>query len=333
MKEYLEKLLSGKDLTELQIGEAFEKIMSGGADDIEIAAFLVALRAKVESPEEIAGAAKVMRSKVNRVNVEMDLIDTCGTGGDGAKTFNISTAVAFVLAGAGHKVAKHGNRSVSSSSGSADCLEALGVPINLNADEAALAIKDKGFAFMFAPNYHPSMKYAMPARKKLGIRTIFNILGPLTNPAFATHQVMGVFSKNLVKPIAEVLMMLGLKGAMVVNGELDEVSISVPTDYALLKDGVIKTGRITPEEAGVTSSPIESIVVSNAQESAKIIEDVFSGANTGPCLDAILINAAAAFIVLGDAEDFRSGAQKARSVINEGRALEALNRIRTGFKC
>jgi anthranilate phosphoribosyltransferase len=328
MKGYLEKLLSGRDLTEEEIGEAFEKIMTGNADDMEIAAFLVALRAKVESPAEIAGAAKVMRSKVNRVDVEIDVVDTCGTGGDGAKTFNISTAVAFVLAGAGHKVAKHGNRSVSSSSGSADCLEALGVPINLGPSEAAAAIREKGFAFLFAPNYHPSMKYAMPARKKLGIRTIFNVLGPLTNPAFASHQVIGVFTKNLVQPIAEVLKMLGLKGAMVVNGNLDEVSISGPTDYALLKDGRITAGVVTPEDAGIKSSPVDAIVVANAAESAKIIEDVFAGKNTGPCLDSILINAAAAFIVLGDAADFRNGAEKARAVIGSGKALEALNRVR-----
>ena len=328
MKGYLEKLLSGQDLTEEEIGTAFERIMSGGADDMEIAAFLVALRAKVESPAEIAGAAKVMRSKVNRVEVEIDVIDTCGTGGDGARTFNISTAVAFVLAGAGHKVAKHGNRSVSSSSGSADCLEALGIPINLGPVEAARAINEEGFAFLFAPNYHPSMKYAMPARKKLGIRTIFNVLGPLTNPAFASHQVIGVFSKNLVVPIAEVLKMLGLKCAMVVNSGMDEVSISGPTDFALLKGGAITTGVIMPEDAGIERSSIDAIVVGNAGESAKIIEDVFSGRLGGPCLNAILINAAAGFIVLDDAHDFRDGVDKARSVIREGRAFEALNRAR-----
>ena len=328
MKGYLEKLLSGQDLTEEEIGTAFERIMSGGADDMEIAAFLVALRAKVESPAEIAGAAKVMRSKVNRVEVEIDVIDTCGTGGDGARTFNISTAVAFVLAGAGHKVAKHGNRSVSSSSGSADCLEALGIPINLGPLEAARAINEDGFAFLFAPNYHPSMKYAMPARRKLGIRTIFNVLGPLTNPAFASHQVIGVFSKNLVVPIAEVLKVLGLKCAMVVNSGMDEVSISGPTDFALLKDGAITTGKIMPEDAGIASSSIDAIVVGNAGESAKIIEDVFTRRLGGPCLNAILINAAAGFIVLGDAHDFRGGVDKARSVIREGRALESLNRAR-----
>jgi anthranilate phosphoribosyltransferase len=328
MKEYLEKLLSGEDLTEGEIGMAFELIMSGKADDIEIAAFLVALRAKTESPAEIAGAAKVMRAKVNRVQVDIDVIDTCGTGGDGASTFNISTAVAFVLAGAGHKVAKHGNRSVSSSSGSADCLEALGIPINLGPVEAAKAICENGFAFLFAPNYHPSMKYAMPARKKLGIRTIFNVLGPLTNPAFASHQVIGVFSKNLVLPIAEVLKMLGLKSAMVVNSGMDEVSISGPTDFALLKGGEVTTGTVLPEDAGITASSIEGLVVNNARESAKIIEDVFECRLNGPCLDAILINAASAFIVLGDAHDFRQGVEKARSVIREGRALEALNRVR-----
>ena len=328
MKGYLEKLLLGQDLTEEEIGTAFERIMSGGADDMEIAAFLVALRAKVESPAEIAGAAKVMRSKVNRVEVEIDVIDTCGTGGDGARTFNISTAVAFVLAGAGHKVAKHGNRSVSSSSGSADCLEALGVPINLGPVEAARAINEDGFAFLFAPNYHPSMKYAMPARRKLGIRTIFNVLGPLTNPAFATHQVIGVFSKNLVVPIAEVLKVLGLKCAMVVNSGMDEVSISGLTDFALLKDGAITIGKIMPEDAGIARSSIDAIVVGNAGESAKIIENVFTGRLNGPCLNAILINAAAGFIVLGDVHDFRGGVDKARSVIREGRALESLNRAR-----
>lgn len=328
MKGYLEKLLSGQDLTEGEIETAFEQIMSGRADDMEIAAFLVALRAKAESPAEIAGAAKVMRSKVNRVNVEIDVIDTCGTGGDGARTFNISTAVAFVLAGAGYKVAKHGNRSVSSSSGSADCLEALGVPINLGPDDAARAISEKGFAFLFAPNYHPSMKYAMPARKKLGIRTIFNVLGPLTNPAFASHQVIGVFSKSLVEPIADVLKMLGLKGAMVVNGGMDEVSISGPTDFALLKDGSVSTGMVMPEDAGIRRSSIDDLVVKNAGESAKIIEDVFAGRIGGPCLDAILINAAAAFIVLDDVRDFREGVGKASVVIREGRAFDALNMAR-----
>ncbi len=329
MKDYIEKLLSGKDLREDEIETAFELIMSGRADDIEIAALLVALRAKKESPEEIAGAAKVMRSKVNRVNIGMDVIDTCGTGGDGARTFNISTAVAFVLAGAGHKVAKHGNRSVSSSSGSADCLEALGVPINLGPDEAARAISEKGFAFLFAPNYHPSMKYAMPARKKLGIRTIFNVLGPLTNPAFASHQVIGVFSKALVSPIADVLKMLGLKGAMVVNSGMDEVSISGPTDYALLKEDKLVAGSVSPEDAGIARSPIDALVVTNAGESAKIIEDVFAGKVGGPCLDAVLINSAAAFIVLDEAGNFREGVEKAGVVIKEGRAFDALNRARS----
>ncbi len=329
MKDYIEKLLSGKDLTEGEIETAFEQIMSGKADDIEIAAFLVALRAKTETPAEIAGAAKVMRSKVNRVNVGIDVIDTCGTGGDGARTFNISTAVAFVLAGAGHKVAKHGNRSVSSSSGSADCLEALGVPINLGPDDAARAIREKGFAFLFAPNYHPSMKFAMPARKKLGIRTIFNVLGPLTNPAFASHQVMGVFSKGLVSPIADVLKMLRLKSAMVVNSGMDEVSISGPTEYALLKGGEVITGTITPEDAGIVRSPIDALIVKNAGESARIIEDVFAGKVCGPCLDAVLMNSAAAFIVLDEAGDFREGVNKAGVVIKEGRAFEAVNRARS----
>jgi anthranilate phosphoribosyltransferase len=328
MKIFIEKLLSGTDLTGPEIEQAFDKIMSGKTDDIQIAAFLVALRAKGEKPSEIASAAKVMRAKALHVETGLDVVDTCGTGGDGSATFNISTAVAFVLAGAGYKVAKHGNRSVSSSSGSADCLEALGVPIDLGPEDAADAIKNKGFAFLFAPKYHPSMKYAMPARKQLGIRTIFNILGPLSNPANASFQVLGVYSKDLIEPMAQTLKILGLKGAMIVHSGLDEVSISSPTIYARLKNGEIISGEIKPEDAGITPASIDSIKVSSPAQSAEIIEAVFAGKLAGPHRDVIALNAAAGFMALDANINIKEGVKKALDVIGSGAAKQALDRVK-----
>jgi anthranilate phosphoribosyltransferase len=264
-----------------------------------------------------------------QVNTGCDpLVDTCGTGGDGASTFNISTAVAFVLVGAGYKVAKHGNRSVSSSSGSADCLEALGVPINLGPEEASHSIREKGFSFLFAPAYHPSMKNAMPARRQLGIRTIFNALGPLANPANATHQVVGVYSPSMVDSIIEVLKNIGLKGAMVVHSGLDEVSISGPTRYARLSDGKITKGEITPEDAGFAPMPGDELRVSSPQESAKKIEALFEGTINGPCLNSLLMNSAAAFMALDGSVDFKEGVSLSHKIIKSGAALEALNRVK-----
>lgn len=328
MKDFIEKLIAGKDLSDDEMGKAFDMIMSGQANDIQIGGFLVALRAKGEKPSEIASAARIMRDKALKVAVDFDVVDTCGTGGDGASTLNISTAVAFVLAGAGHKVAKHGNRSVSSSSGSADCLESLGVPIDLDPEQVAEALKEGNFAFMFAPRYHPSMKYAMPARKQLGMKTIFNILGPLTNPACAAYQVIGVFRKDLVDPMIEVLKIMGSKGAMVVHSGLDEVSISGVTHYARLLDGRIEKGQIRPEDAGFTPKPLDELKVGNSQESARRIEAIFSGALKGACLESILINAGAAFMALDPAMDIRGGVNKASVVIESGNALQALQKAR-----
>jgi anthranilate phosphoribosyltransferase len=329
MKEVIEKLIAGQHLSEEEMEDAFDRIMSGKANDVQIGVFLAALRTKGETPGEIESAARVMRRKAIPVETGCDpLVDTCGTGGDGASTFNISTAVAFVLAGAGFKVAKHGNRSVSSSSGSADCLEALGVPINLGPEEACRTIREKGFCFLFAPAYHPSMKNAMPARKQLGIRTIFNALGPLANPAGATHQVVGVYSSFLVDPIIEVLKNMGLKGAMVVHSGLDEVSISGPTRYARLSDGKITRGELSPKDAGFELMSADELRVSSPRESAQKIEAVFEGRVNGACLNSILMNTAAAFMALDRSVDFMAGVTFARKVIKGGNALEALNRAR-----
>ncbi|MFY9397562.1 MAG: anthranilate phosphoribosyltransferase [Desulfomonilia bacterium] len=329
MKGFIEKLISHEDLSEREMETAFDAIMSGRADDIQIGAFLVALRAKGETPPEIASATRIMRDRAVRVHVDFDVMDTCGTGGDGASTFNISTAVAFVLSGAGVKVAKHGNRSVSSSSGSADCLEELGVPIDLGPDQAAERLKAGGFAFMFAPCYHPSMKHAMPARKRLGMRTVFNILGPLTNPAGAAYQVIGVFDPDLVEPVAQVLEILGSKGAMVVNSDLDEVSVSGVTRYARLSGGRIETGLITPEDAGIERRDLGGLKVSTPRESAGKVEAVLAGRLGGVCLDSVLINAGAAFMALDRRIGIREGVELAREVIARGAALEALAKARS----
>lgn len=326
MKDIIEKLISREDLEDHEMEETFDNIMSGLVNDTQIGAFLVTLRAKGEKPSEIACAARIMRDKALNVNVGFDVMDTCGTGGDGASTFNISTAVAFVLAGAGIKVAKHGNRSVSSSSGSADCLEALGVPIDLAPDKAAESLKNNGFAFMFAPMYHPSMKHAMPARKQLGMKTIFNILGPLTNPARAAYQVIGVYNRRLINPVIEVLRILGLKGAMVVHSGLDEVSISGPTAYARLSSGCITRGEILPEDAGITKNGygLKDLRVSTPQESAALIEGVFEGRDKGACYESILINSGAAFMALDGNMDIRDGVSLAEKVIASGEAMNAL---------
>ncbi|HNS90470.1 MAG TPA: anthranilate phosphoribosyltransferase [Deltaproteobacteria bacterium] len=329
MKESLEKVIAGRHLSRPEMERCFDMIMSGRGNDVQIGGFLTALRIKGETPDEIETAARVMRRHAVPVNTGCGtVVDTCGTGGDGASTFNISTAVAFVMAGAGYKVAKHGNRSVSSSSGSADCLEALGVPINLKPADAASAVRDKGFCFLFAPAYHPSMKYAMPARKQLGIRTVFNTLGPLANPAGATHQVIGVYCRSLVDPICEALKNMGLKGAMVVHGGLDEVSVSGPTRYARLSGGTISRGDLRPEDAGLSPLPADDLRVTSPRESARKIVDLFEESLGGACLNSLLLNAAAAFMAVDGTVDLKDGVAMARDVLRSGRALEALNRAR-----
>lgn len=329
MKDAFEKIIAGRHLSQPEMEECFDLIMSGRVNDVQIGGFLTALRIKGETPDEIETAARVMRRHAVTVSTGCDtVVDTCGTGGDGASTFNISTAVAFVVAGAGYRVAKHGNRSVSSSSGSADCLEALGVPIDLGPSDAASAIREKGFCFLFAPAYHPSMKHAMPARRQLGIRTIFNTLGPLANPAGATNQVIGVYAPHLVDPICEALRNMGVRGAMVVHSGLDEVSVSGPTRYARLSDGAISRGELRPEDAGLSPVPADELRVSSPEESARRIVDLFEGRLKGACLNGLLLNAAAAFMALDGAVSLKEGVGIARDVVDSGKAMDALNRAR-----
>ncbi|MEA2102844.1 MAG: anthranilate phosphoribosyltransferase [Thermodesulfobacteriota bacterium] len=329
MKQLIEKLIRKQDLEAPEMEQAFDDIMSGRLDSCVVAAFLVALRAKGESPVEIASAARIMRKKAVKVDAGFDVMDTCGTGGDMASTFNISTAVAFVLSGAGIKVAKHGNRSVSSMSGSADCLEALGVPIDMDAQKASDALRDNGFAFLFAPLYHPSMKHAMPVRQALGIRTIFNLLGPLSNPANAAYQVMGVYSDDLIRPMIEVLQIMGLKGAMVVHSDLDEVSARMPTHYARLVCDEIHFGVIQPQDAGISpAASSNGLNASSPKESAAMIEAIFKGDLKGAPLDVVLINSGAAFMALDKTLDIKDGVNMASDIIQKGLAKDALDRAR-----
>jgi anthranilate phosphoribosyltransferase len=329
MREAFEKVIAGRHLSAPEMERCFDRIMTGNASDVQIAGFITALRIKGETVDEITAAASVMRRHAVQVKTGCrTVLDTCGTGGDNASTFNISTAVAFVMAGAGVKVAKHGNRSVSSSSGSADCLEALGVPIGLGPEDASRVMNSTGFCFLFSPLYHPSMKHAMQARRQLGIRTIFNVLGPLANPACATHQVIGVYHPSLVEPVCEALRTMGLKGAMVINGGLDEVSISGPTRYARLKGSKMEKGVMHPQDADLEPMPVDGLRVSSPSESASIIEGLFSGKRKGACLNSLLMNAGAAFMALDPTLGIRDGVLLAKDVIESGRAMEALQRAR-----
>ncbi len=267
--QILTQLLERRDLTHADMLALMQHIMGGQLTAAQIAAVLVALRVKGETVTEIAAAAEVMRELSTKVNVREDghLIDTCGTGGDGAQTFNISTASAIVAAAAGAKVAKHGGRSVSSKCGSADILEKLGVNVNLTPEQVAHCVENVGVGFMFAPNHHSAMKFAAPVRRELGVRTLFNLLGPLTNPAGAKNQVMGVFLRDLTAKLAQVLQQLGSRHVLVVHGSdgMDEISISAPTFIAELKNGKITEYTVTPEEFGLKSAPVNAIQVSDAQ--------------------------------------------------------------------
>lgn len=329
IKDAINSLIDGKDLSEEEMIGAMRDIMEGKSTDAQIASFLTALRIKGETVEEITGAAKVMREKVSKINAPEYTVDTCGTGGDMSHTFNISTTAALVVAACGLPVAKHGNRSVSSSCGSADVLEALNIKIELEPAKVEKCLKTTGFGFMFAPLFHPAMKYAIGPRKELGVRTVFNILGPLTNPAGAKRQVMGVFSDKLTEPLAQVLGNLGAKHAFVVHGEdgLDEITTTDTTRISELKEDKVKTYSISPEEFGLKKAYKEDLIGGNAEENAKITIGILEGGK-GPKRDIVLLNAAAALITGDKAVDFNEGITKAAEAIDSGAARAKLEEVK-----
>ena len=328
----LSKIVEGRDLSEKEMEDAFEFIMEGRAKPTQIAAFLTALRMKGETVEEVSGAVRAMRRKAKKIEVEKGgrlLLDMCGTGGDSLNTFNISTASSIVVAAAGVMVAKHGNRSVSSRSGSADVLEALGVKIDLEPELVRRCIEEVGIGFLFAPIFHDAMRHAASPRREIGIRTIFNILGPLTNPAPIDVQVIGVFSPDLTEKIANVLKRIGIKEAMVVSGldGMDEVSICAPTVISHLKDGEIRTFEITPEQFGIKRAAIEEIRGGDARDNAEIIRRIFEGDERSAKRDAVILNSSLGLVVSGKARDIREGIEMAKEVIDRGNAMKKLEEL------
>lgn len=323
------KVVDGEDLSHAEMNQAMQLIMSGECGDAQIGGFLCALRSKGETVEEVAAAAEVMRALASGVQCQSeDLIDIVGTGGDSSSTFNISTTSALVAAAAGLKVAKHGNRAVSSSSGAADLLEAAGVNIELDAGQVADCVNKVGLGFMFAPRHHGAMRHAIGPRKELGMRTIFNVLGPLTNPASAPRQVMGVYSQHLVQPMAEVLNRLGSDRAMVVHGDdgMDEISIGAATHVAELKDGVVSTYTITPEDFGMTPAPIDDIKVAGAQESLAMVKQVLDN-TAGTARNIVALNAGAAIYVGGKAATHQEGVDTALQLLADGSARAKLDEL------
>jgi anthranilate phosphoribosyltransferase len=328
IKEAITSLISGKSLTMDETAAVMEEIMSGEVTPAQFGAFVTALRLKGETVDEITGLAKTMRSKAVPVTIAGPLVDTCGTGGDGAHTFNISTAAAFVAAGAGLKVAKHGNRAMSSQCGSADVLEALGVKIDLNAEQVQKCLNEAGIGFMFAPMFHPAMKYAAAPRREIGIRTVFNIIGPLTNPAGAGAQVLGVADETLVEKLAQVLKSLGCRHALVVHGEdgLDEITVTGKTRVCELKDGDIKSYSISPEDFGLSTAGLGSLRGGTLEENADLLRRVLVSI-PGPQQDVVLMNAAAVLLAGDRVETMQQGIDLARKVIDSGKALDKLEQM------
>lgn len=318
-----------RDLAAESMRAVMRLIMTGQATQAQIGGFLIGLRMKGETVEEIAAAAEVMRELATRVGVSgPHLVDTCGTGGDGASTFNVSTASAFVVAAAGGKVAKHGNRSVSSKSGSADLLEAAGVNLELGPEQVAQCVNEIGVGFMFAPKHHAAMKHAIGPRREMGVRTIFNLLGPLTNPASAPNQVIGVFSPQWVEPLAQVLKRLGSEHVLVVHADdgMDEISIGAGTRVAELRDGRVTEYSVTPEQFGFKRADIKTISVTGAAESLSMIESALSD-KPGPARDIVALNAGAALYAAGVAATLDDGVRKAVATIASGAALEKMRAL------
>ena len=330
LKAVLNQVVGGENLSRQEAQESMQAIMTGQASESQIGGLLTALRIKGETSEEIAGFAETMRSHTVKVECsQSDLLDTCGTGGDRKGTFNISTTVAFVVAGAGASVAKHGNHGVSSSSGSADVLKALGVRIDLPAHNIASVIEDARIAFLYAPTFHPAMKYAGKPRRELGFRTVFNVLGPLTNPLAAERQLMGVYERSLTKKLAEVLLRLNTRRAMVVHGldGLDEISTTAPTQVSEVVDGKILSYLIDPAEYGLPMAALEDISGGTPEQNADIVLGILSG-KQGARRDLVLLNAAAALVVADKAENIREGMILAAKSIDSGAAQAKLERMR-----
>ena len=334
IKELISKVVEKIDLTESEMEQAMDEIMSGQATTAQIGAFITGLRMKGETVDEITGAARVMRAKATRIDINPEnikdgvILDVVGTGGDGAKTFNVSTTTAFVTAGAGITVAKHGNRAVSSKCGAADVLEKLGVNINIKSSDVESCIKKTGIGFLFAPVFHGAMKYAAGPRKEIGIRSVFNLLGPLTNPAGATVLLLGVYDINLTEKIAMVLNKLKTREAFVVCGEgnLDEISICGPTRMSHVKDGNVNTFELTPEDIGFKKADIKNIEGGDAAENADIIRQILDG-KKGPKRDIVLINASAAFVAAGYAKNFKEGIKLSEETIYSGKAKNKLEEL------
>ncbi len=329
IQDAIQLALDKQDLSHAQMRTVMEMIMSGAASDAQIAGFLIALRCKGETITEITAAAEVMRRLGNKIELQGEhIIDTCGTGGDGANTFNISTTCAFVVAAAGATVAKHGNRSISSRSGSADVLEAAGVDLNLSPEQVLSCVNRIGVGFLFAQKHHGAMRHVAPARKEMGVRTLFNLLGPLVNPASAPNQLIGVFAKQWLEPLAHVLKALGSHHVLVVNADdgLDEISIASDTSVAELKNGNITQYRINPEQFGLQRADLGALAVHDAAESLAIVQSVLDN-QPGPALDIVALNAGAAIYAANLVSSLTAGVSKAQEVIASGAAKQKLQAL------
>ncbi|WP_428030299.1 anthranilate phosphoribosyltransferase [Ancylobacter sp.] len=328
LKPIIGKLATGTTLTRAEAASAFDVMMSGEATPSQIGAILMALRVRGEAIDEIAGAVTTMRAKMLRVEAPADAVDVVGTGGDASGSYNISTCASFIVAGAGVPVAKHGNRALSSKSGAADVLMALGVKIDLTPEQIAQCISEAGIGFMFAPAHHPAMKHVGPSRVEMGTRTIFNLIGPLSNPAGVTRQMVGVFARNWVEPIAEVLRTLGSTHAWVVHGSdgLDEITTTGPTHVAELKDGAIRSFQIAPEAFGLARATPEALKGGDGAANALALRSVLAG-EPSAYADVALLNAAAALVVAGRADELGAGLEQARASLDGGHAAAALDRL------
>lgn len=326
IKDAISQIVDRKHLSDEAMQAVMRQIMTGGATPIQIGGFLAGLRAKGETVEEISAAARVMRALATQVKVSPErLVDTCGTGGDGQCIFNVSTGAAFVVAAAGGRVAKHGNRSMSSKSGSADLLEAMGVALELPPERVAECIERVGLGFMFAPAHHPAARYAAAPRRELGTRTLFNLLGPLTNPAGAPNQLLGVFAARWVEPLANVLKSLGSEHVLVVHSDdgLDEISLAAPTQVSELKDGEVRSYRIGPEDFGIAVQALDPLEVDGPEASLKLVREALAG-KPGPARDMLVLNAGAALYAANAAATLKEGVERARAAVADGAATAKL---------